>query len=863
MTNPSIPRFIPRFASLAASLLLLDLPPLAAAPASTQDEEATVLDKVLIEDVDVEKSVLPIRPNNAFYGFDELIKDTPRSIFQVTKAQIDNDHFHNFSDLARYSPSIGRGTASNFSTFAKIRGGPADTTRNGILLLNPAVRPFDNNAWESVDIVAGVPSVIQGSTTRTAGVINYVTKRPLFDGEHLQLSTTLGRIGLDDRTTYGQYTVQADYNRVLLKDKLAARVSLQKTDATQYWGNSESDFEDVYVATTWQPTSKVTVDTNFTYTSSRGAMPYGINRVTQNLIDNWLYDAGPIAPVVSWDHDGNPATAAIVYRGSATTGAFTPVATTAVPTPPAAAFTQENPAVITGWWRNPDEQPSEDVPIDGSQTLHTNDAFSDTYEVIGQNIVNVRFNENYSFRNNTLYQYSKSYVFGYDGYHSFMVNKMFTTRLEFLTDHTFNLGSGTLRHQSNSGFEYRYLWNLCDNAGNSERTVNDEDASDRSTGGGHLGAGNLLGIDNIYAQGDNGVGSPADYYYRSDIPYFAINSPTYGWLAIAPAYHRGGGRYAQLSLRAASGTDVRLNRLQQYNFFTEQKFQWEKFIWRFGARVTAIRDKLRALEPTYEAVAAGVLTGYNFDDKVAETNYDLNSSLTWQPKKWLSLYGAFDHDIAAGDCGCCLTQGFMASNPNDAKDQGLNRDHFKLKSQLVEFGTKFEIIPGKLFASAAWFHQTRHTPISVTVTTPYGGMTKQTFEGVELAASYQPTNSLATGVNFSHIAVTENDGSWARAIPRNSGNVWAAYTFSNGLGLKASAWITSEWKVSNTAYVPTQYNVDAGVFYSLKGWRFDVDVLNLTDEKNWAPSGNYAGDTVGYLLPAERFGVQFKATYRF
>ncbi|MDR2512598.1 MAG: TonB-dependent receptor plug domain-containing protein [Puniceicoccales bacterium] len=818
-------------------------PPAASANAA---DETVRLDDVSVEGTDVAKSVLPIRPNNAFYGFDELLKDTPRSIFQVSKAQIENDFFHNFSDLARYSPSISRGTSSNFSTFAKIRGGSADTTRNGILLLNPAVRPFDNNAWESVDIVAGVPSVIQGSTTRTAGVINYVTKKPLFDGEHLVLSTTLGRLGLRDNTTYGQYTATFDYNRVLAPDEFAVRVSAQKTDAKQYWGNARSNFEDLYAASTWTPSTikGLRIDTNFTYTNSRGPMPYGINRVDQELLDKWTYRAGPYSPTVSWNGG--------IYRGYASNpGVFEGPGGVIAPAP----WTDSAPAILVGWSQRPEDATR--VPIDGDQIIYTKNAFSDTYEIIAQNITELKLNEHFTLRNNTLFQYSKSYVFGYDEYHSFMVNKMFTTRFEFLTDHEFSIGGSRLRHQSNSGFEYRFLWNLCDNAGHgAERVASDTpDATNPADGGGSLGTGTVLGVDNIYAD-------PSQIVYVNGLPYFPVETK-YGWFGIAPAYAAGGGRYAALSVRALSGTDLRINQLQQYNFFTEQKLSWETVTWRIGARVTAIRDTLRATNATYTAVNAGILTDYDFNDDVSEFNYDINTSIAWSPAKWATVYAAFDHDVAAGDCGCCLTQGFMSEVPGHPKHQQLNRGSFRLKSELFEVGAKFEIIPSKLFASTSIFHQTRYTPTPITAYNIISRDVKQTFQGFELAISYQPTNSLATGFNYSYIDVKNDNGSRSTGIAHNNANLWATYTFPIGIGLKASAWVTSDWLVSPGVHVPVQYNLDLGAFYTYKNWRFDVDVTNVTNEKNWSPSGNYAGDAYSYLLPQERLGVQFKVTASF
>ncbi len=900
MTSPLISRLLSLVTSPATALLLPLL--LAASPApfavaqkiapspGGTTEDATVLERVLIEGADVENSVLPTRPNSNFYGFDELIKDTPRSIFQVTTAQIAADHFHNFSDLARYSPSISRGTASNFSTFSKIRGGASDTTRNGILLLPAAVRPFNNNYWEAVDIVAGVPSVIQGSTTRTAGVVNYVTKKPVFDGNHADVTAQFGRLGKNADTSYQQYTVQLDYNHVVNPDKLAFRVSIQKTDAAQYWANAASDFYDIYAATTWKPLKNLTLETNYNYTNAAGAMPYGINRIDQNLLDNWQYRSGLYTPYATAYVDGsgnvfNSAgmgrTQQVLFASRENPGAWASAAPSGNPwlppaTPDASQFTLQNGTDLHFTQDQPLSlsyaAPSQYtlVPIEGSQTLHSDQAFSDTQEHLFQNIASLRLDEHFTLRNNSLFHYVHSYVHGSDGYHSYMINKMITSRFEFTTD--FEIGKAGswleklgVRHQSNSGFEFRYLYNLCDMVeGNNLAGSNNLDATNPNDGGGKLGYATLLGSPeaNIYA------GPPVASPTSPAVHRFLTG---YGaWTNIPFNYYAGQGRYHGIG---ATDLMLRVNDLYQNNFFTEQKLSIWKFILRGGARLTYIKNHIYALAPTYQAIAAGYLPGYenrHFEDRASEHNYDINGSVSFQPVSWITAYIAWDRDFASGDCYCCLTQGFsnLYADPSAGPgiyQKGLDDNQFHLKSSLREFGAKFEILPNKLFGSFAFFDQTRS---NVMGPMPQYGIYQslvmpRRYKGTEWALTYQPNNTFAAGVNYSHITSRAPGGNAQEAgVPKDSGNAWASYRFHNGLGAKASLWATSPWTV-NGGVVRSQHNIDLGLFYASKKWRVDVDILNVTDEKNWAPSGGYAGDVTTYLLPAERLGLQAKITRHF
>jgi hypothetical protein len=853
---------------------------------TSNPDKAVDLGKVEVQGNTATDSILPVGPSSSLYGYELSIKETPRSVYQVTKTQLDEDVIQNYSDLSRYSPSVQKSSSSSpYSTFAIIRGGPSDTDRNGILLLNPAVRPFDNNSWESADIVAGVPSVEFGSTTRTAGYVNYITKQPFFDHQHTSIITSFGRLGGNSNTTYGQYSAQIDNGGPIIKDKLAYRISIQGSEANNYWANSAANFADYFGALTWRPVPKLTVDANFTYTKSSGAYPYGINRVTQDLIDNSNYISGPASPILSYGGKYYRANSAGTYDvgfvdtvnkiNGIVNGKFIPSGTTT-----AATWTQSSPANLVGWVLLPENATT--TKIKGNETLYNQDAGSDAKEYIGQVQTTYDLNETYSLHTNSLYQYSKSFVDSYDEYQSFMVNKLFATRVSLTSNRDFTLFGQEITHKSNTGFDFRYLWNECEGTGkSSESPINAADATDAGT----LGTAYLLGVSSIYPA----VITSANSLYQAE-------QTKYGWINIAPGYVNSEGRANGLSVASLSGTDRRINQLSTYSLFSEHNLDIGKaWSWRIGARLTRIQDYLRAVPESFAVADQGLLPNIQLSDHANAWNGDINTSLTYRPTKQITTYFTYDFDRASADCGCCLTQGFVLTSPH----QGLDPNYYKTVSRLYEVGGKVELIPNQLFASIAAFRQVREIPSVPTASTPYPAEVSILFRGVEASITYQPTKHFSVGANYAYLwatyvnqtasgvfsdyngfvadgtTIVNNSVSPAGAgatdrgnfrvlgAPLNSGSAWTSYEFSNGFGLKTSAWITSSWLVNRFSTVPTQYGLDVGAFYTYQKWRADLIVHNLTDQKTWSPGGTYGGGTYTYLLPGERIGVTGRITYRF
>jgi hypothetical protein len=809
------------------------------------DDEAVVLADVQVEGDSVSGTVLETRPSRSLYGFGELLRDTPRSVFQISAAQLDNDNIRNFTDFSRYSPSIRRGTTTTYSV-ANLRGSTADTARNGTILFNPALRPFDNNAWESVDIVAGSPSVSQGSTARTSGYVNYITKKPFWDGSHTKITTQFGRLGADTPTSYGQYSVQLDHSIVLLKDELAARVSLQRSEANQYWGNSAADFKDAYGAITWKPAKNLTIDANVTYLASEGAIPWGINRIDQNLIDNWTYRSGEYVPRITWrgsSYTYNPSLGGYTKNNTAAGSIEFPLGSE--------PWTQDEPGRL-GFAAPPDgfvEKPIEGHQVVEGATEHNNKAT----EFIAQTITTLQLNEHFSLVNRTTYQYISNRNHNYDFMYSEHPNRLFETRFEFLSDNEFKIAGVPVRHQSNTGLAYRYLLNICDAAVSNLHSSNISSYTD---------ALDPRGADLAWK-----VSSPVYTVSIYDVVGVQPVNPGvndrgvlqtgYGWVDWEPSWFDGD-TYRSLGVSTyANWSDRRRNYLQYYSAFSDHKFDIGKnFTWRIAGRLSYINDFVEHTFLTKQYFKDGYYPNVNRNDSEEKWNGQFNTSLSYHPVSWLNLYATYDRTESITGCGCCEAAGWSSG-------YRLDPSRFDVPSELFEIGAKFDIIPNKLNTSIAWFRQTRSNP-STDFNTGAIVSYDNLYQGAEFAVTWQATARALVGGNYSYIHTT-NQRSHARftGSPLHTLNLWASYQLTNGFGVKASFWLTSDWNVSNTVTVPAQYNVDLGLFYAYKGWRVDVDIMNVTDEKNWAPSGALGGNTYSYLLPLERLGAQVKVSYAF
>jgi hypothetical protein len=122
-----------------------------------------------------------------------------------------------------------------------------------------------------------------------------VTKRPGFDGEHLTTMFTYGE--------YDQRKAQFDLTGPL-NDTLAYRVSFEEIHSGSYYRLGFSHSTDVYAALRYLPNARLTIDFNTEFYIGHYTVNSGINRPTQQLIDDGLYYQGTgVSPYVGPGQD--------------------------------------------------------------------------------------------------------------------------------------------------------------------------------------------------------------------------------------------------------------------------------------------------------------------------------------------------------------------------------------------------------------------------------------------------------------------------------------------------------------------------------------------------------------------------------
>jgi hypothetical protein len=95
-------------------------------------------------------------------------------------------------------------------------------------------------------------------------------------------------------------------------------------------------------------------------------------------------------------------------------------------------------------------------------------------------------------------------------------------------------------------------------------------------------------------------------------------------------------------------------------------------------------------------------------------------------------------------------------------------------------------------------------------------------------------------------------------IPRQLFNANLNYVFDCGLGFSFGAVVTSPINLTfgGSVVIPTQFTLNAGVFYRWKNVELRVDVLNFTNQQNWAlVSTNNGTNQVYPEMPLQVLGT--------
>lgn len=256
----------------------------AAPPASG---EVVKLENFEVKDVPIEKQILPTsRPFSSVFGTDENIIDVPRNVTIISRQQLSDINISSVLDFAKLTSSSY--TTTNFGAPANpsIRGQTADLYINGVrgrITSNGNGLPLDFNSVESVNIVKGPGTAVQGTSMYVGGYVDLVTKQPFFDGFKGSISGTVG--------SYGQKEWNVDVGGPLSKE-VAYRFSYSGTDSNGYWHDYYNKNNSFYGALVFRPSSNYELFLDASASWYRYTENWGMNRPTQDLIDNGNYITG-------------------------------------------------------------------------------------------------------------------------------------------------------------------------------------------------------------------------------------------------------------------------------------------------------------------------------------------------------------------------------------------------------------------------------------------------------------------------------------------------------------------------------------------------------------------------------------------
>lgn len=287
----------------ACGLIALSVPVILSADETKKADEAAkepiaVLETFVVKDVPNELSILPTsKPIASLYGDGRSIMETPRSVSAITKEMMELRNIERVEQLGLLSPGVYSPTIYGVAGVPTIRGDQGEVFQNGQRRRFQRLSYSPNfSLVESMDILKGAGTAVYGPVTRSGGLINLQTRKPLFGKNETIVKLGLGDLVLGDGDSYKNLTLSIDTNQQA-GDTLAYRVVLGGREADSWYRNVFDDNRLAYAAFSYRPTRKLTNDTYLTYEEYDNNESLGSNRTTQEFIDNGTYVAGPATPL--------------------------------------------------------------------------------------------------------------------------------------------------------------------------------------------------------------------------------------------------------------------------------------------------------------------------------------------------------------------------------------------------------------------------------------------------------------------------------------------------------------------------------------------------------------------------------------
>ncbi|MBJ9984736.1 TonB-dependent receptor [Acinetobacter sp. S40] len=840
-------------------------------PQKTNDAENDVitLEDVVVTGANKTQTVVPNRRVTSIYGTDSSVLDTPRVVSQVTEQQFREDVIRSADDLVKYAPSITRGGGQNANFAPQIRGQNSEVFQDSQRIYSTR-HPTNLNAYEAADIVAGPTGVIFAPTSGSGGYINYLTKKPNFNKAETTIAGSVGSI-YEGKGAEPNFSVSIDHTAPISKE-LAFRVSAtaQKTD--DYYDNVKNNFNAFYGALAWRPDDSLRVDWNISYDDYYDFnVTHGWNRATQQSVDNGLYYKGRATPIIQ---NGSTFWSPVFESGAANSKvigwqtrqkndknqyiAVGPVQTTPLPN-----STADQAGSIKGWVYDPSIPGNELVKLDDNVSGRSEDKnsakrFSTQLKLVKD------LNDHWSISNSALYQNSKDLGDSVGSFFTDLEHELFDNRFEFLADYDFELFGINVNNKSSTGGAYRHE-KFTSLAANNSFNINPYDLTNDPS---QKNPGDLLGLVNNSSSTGGWIG-------QAGVPQY---SQYFGYLNLPAMYPIGDGLYAEKGGFPPNGGGAVYTGTgfwDTFSVFTQQNFTFNDV---FGVNLGINHSSIKAkLENPLVLVPADLRSDSN---EYSLLSYQASAFV--KPTEKTTLYFTYDKSTAlnTGVFGPFLIWG--AGNL-------LNPLAFDSQSELKELGFKYEPIKDQLFLTLSGFEQKRDLSPDTN-----GNMARFEIKGIESSLRWQLQKNIAIGGNLTYLDAeyssiipagfspfgfhADNATVWgdsnalnqrkagrydAAGIPKYSASAYIDYQHQSGFGVNLSGWWTSDWytNLSQTVKVPNNYNLDLGLYYRQPQWTVGLNILNLTNERNFV--NGLAGANSEFLQPMRPLTVQGQFSYKF
>jgi len=824
-------------------LILATLVPLAAQ--RTQEDDDAKLDtynlaELSIEEIPIEENIMPTsRPFNSVYGTNRSILDTPRNVTIISREQLDAIAIKDVRDFSKLTSSSY--TKSNFGapTTPNLRGQEADLFVNGMRRggsVNGNGLPINFNAVESVNIVKGPAGVVYGTTNYLGGYADLITKKPYFDGPHGEVQFSIA--------DYDQYTWSLDYSAPI-NEKTAWRVSYEGKDWGGYWQFWKQKTHALYFALTHMPSDTYTLEANIEFFTADYTENWGINRVTQDLVDNGRYipngqtDADYANYVTNVLGNGNnifsggtPGVDFASQFGDPGFATIIPVASNTIP--------------VNRRWKLA-------APGDDSRGFAVFGGVDQTWELDGDVVI----------VNKTMFGYKDRDTFSSYHYSEYLKdNWVIENRTEVRFggdmggDGSYNINMG-LRLRYDDIWAVNHFFNEPVNVWDMARDPN---------------------LRRVPDQGFSGFGTP---YVPGKAPHGILEHWYFGRDNFADIPTVTGGDTTTFNWGPFVQADLKFN---------------EKWSLLFGGTVDNLdanakhpvlgSDGERDWNNDGEIDNDQIERGFSLDGKLNLVNY--NISPVFKVDEHTTLYATYNY-----------SETYPAEAGGRPEVALFSEDQ---ASKLLEAGAKWSLLDDKFFIGTAYVDR------EFTERNQDGSVDDVFVKAFEIEFNYQPNRQLFLTFGYSWIDATRTSGFNASpytidralaetggfyvdplfisapdgvlveapGVPENLVNALIQYKWENGVGLMANflGWgeMDSGYSgfpidvpdfrpgaalfdtiplVANTARLPFQYEVDTSIFYEFEDWMFKLTVFNITDEENWdVNNSGYGNGSIVSRMPS-------------